>query len=85
MGAGSVFLLFILLVVVVVAGGALYAIRAGLWVRETSPHAKEADGDERPEHVAVEDEGEARFDTPEREATDDEAPERQGDRQREPR
>jgi hypothetical protein len=76
MGAGAIFLLFILLFVVVIGGGALYAIRAGLWVRETSPKAEQPDGAERPEHVAVEDEADARFDAPERETAG---------RQREPR
>jgi hypothetical protein len=66
MGAGAVFLLFIVIVVVAVVGGALYAIRAGFWVRETSPKAKES-RDENPEHVRVEDEGNARFDAPEHE------------------
>ena len=64
MGAGAVFLLFVLLVAVVLVGGAIYAIRAGLWVRETSPKATEEGDGERPEHVEVEDEGDARFDVP---------------------
>ena len=75
MGAGAIFLLFILAVVVAVVGGGVYAIRAGLWARETSPKAKEPERG-RPEHVAVEDEGEARFETPEQQ---------RAGRQREPR
>ena len=67
MGAGAIFLLFILIVAVAIVVGALYAIRAGLWVRETSPKAGGSDGDGQPEHVHVEDEGDARFDTPEHE------------------
>ena len=67
MGAGAIFLLFILIVVVAIVVGALYAIRAGLWVRETSPKAGEPHGDGQPEHVHVEAEGDARFDTPEHE------------------
>ena len=66
MGAGAVFLLFVLIVVVALVVGAVYAIRAGLWVRETSPKATEP-RDERPERLEVEDEGNARFDVPERE------------------
>jgi hypothetical protein len=66
MGAGAVFLLFVLLVVVLLVGGAVYAIRAGLWVRETSPKATEPRDGERPEHVEVEDEGDARFNVPDR-------------------
>jgi hypothetical protein len=65
MGAGAIFLLFVLIVVVAIVGGAVYAIRAGLWVRETSPKASEP-RDGQPEHHAVEDEGQARFDVPER-------------------
>ena len=67
MGAGAIFLLFILIVVVAVAVGALYAIRTGLWVRETSPKADEPRDDGPPEHVHVEDEGNARFDSSEHE------------------
>jgi hypothetical protein len=66
MGAGAVFLLFVLIVVVVLVGGAIYAIRAGLWVRETSPKATEPRDRKRPEHVEVEDEGDTRFDVPSR-------------------
>jgi hypothetical protein len=64
MGAGAIFLLFVLAVVVVLVGGAVYAIRAGLWVRETSPKATDSRDEGRPEHVEVEDEGDARFDVP---------------------
>lgn len=69
MGAGAVFLLFVLLVVVVVAVGVLSAIRAGLWARETGPAPEEPrDGDgERPGHLVVEDERAARFDVGRRE------------------
>ena len=41
MGAGAVFLLFVLLVFVVVAVGVLSAIRAGLWSREPGPAPEE--------------------------------------------
>jgi Na+-transporting methylmalonyl-CoA/oxaloacetate decarboxylase gamma subunit len=69
MGAGAIFLLFVLLVFVVIAVGALWAIRAGLWARETDPAAEEPRDEPpaRPRHVAVEDEGQARFDVSSRE------------------
>jgi heme A synthase len=69
MGAGALLLLFVLLVFVVIAVGALSAARAGLWARETGPVAEEPrDGDgERPRHVIVEDENEARSDVSSRE------------------
>jgi hypothetical protein len=67
MGAGGIFLLFTVIAVVAIVVGALYAIRAGLWVRETSPKTSEPRGDGQPENVRVEDEGNVRFDTPEHE------------------
>ena len=69
MGAGAIFLLFVLLVFVVIAVGALSAIRAGLWAREADPEAEEPpEGDgRRPRHVVAEDEGQARFDVSSRE------------------
>jgi hypothetical protein len=65
MGAGAVFLLFVVLVVVAIAVGVLLAIRAGLWARETGPKAEEP-RDGRPAHLAVDDEAEARFDVSDR-------------------
>jgi len=64
MGAGAVFLLFVVLVFVVVAVGVLSAIRAGLWARETGPAPDEPrdDDGERRRPLAAEDDGEARFD-----------------------
>jgi hypothetical protein len=73
MGAGAILLLFVLLVFVVIAVGALSAIRAGLWARETDPAAEApaAEGrarrGERPRRLGVEDEGEARSDVSPRE------------------
>jgi hypothetical protein len=73
MGAGAFFLLFVLLVFVVIAVGALSAIRAGLWARETDPAAEapaaepHAGPGERPRHLGVDDEGEARSDVSDRE------------------
>jgi Na+-transporting methylmalonyl-CoA/oxaloacetate decarboxylase gamma subunit len=76
MGAGVIFLLFVLLVFVVIAVGALWAIRAGLWARETGPAVKAPAAEapdqgarprERRRHLAAEDEGQARFDVSDRE------------------
>jgi hypothetical protein len=64
MGA-EVFVLFLLIVIAVVAGAVVYAVRGGLWARETDPDAKEP-SDERPEHLEVHDEAKERFIAPER-------------------
>lgn len=73
-----------MLVILAVIVGVLYAIRAGLWVRETSPTAGESGDGGRPEHVAVEDEGNARFDVSDRERDPDQArePRRETDQTR---
>jgi hypothetical protein len=70
-----IFLFFVIIVLAIVAGGALLAIRTGLWVKQTDPdtpmegdeplvgrEAERADRfDKRPEHVAVEDPSRQRF------------------------
>lgn len=67
MGAATAFLLVIILLIAIGLGVALYAIRAGLWVRETSPKGDTAEstGDERferrPEHAEVDEPGQQTY------------------------
>ena len=56
-----IWLAFVILVVAVIAIGALWAVRAGLWARETSPSGDTVEGEERfekrPEHTKVDEPG----------------------------
>jgi hypothetical protein len=44
MAVGAFFILIIVVVVLLIIGGVLWAVRAGLWVRETSPRGEGAEG-----------------------------------------
>jgi hypothetical protein len=44
MAVGALFILLIVAIVVLVIGAALWAVRAGLWARETSPREDRAEG-----------------------------------------
>ena len=61
MGAGTFFLLLIIVVLAAAAIGVVWAIRTGLWARETSPKGDTVEGDERfdkrPEHTKVDEPG----------------------------
>ncbi len=76
MGAATAFLIVIIAIVAIGVGVALYAIRTGLWAKETSPKGDTAQtgaGDERferrPEHTTVDEPGQQTYvgtgDTPE--------------------
>jgi hypothetical protein len=64
MGAATAFLLLIIVIVAIGAGVAFYALRAGLWNKETSPKGDTAESgagegrfERRPEHTEVEEPG----------------------------
>lgn len=61
MGAGAVFVLLVVIVVLALIGGAFYAVRAGLWAKETKPSGDTAEGGRerggRPEHTQVDEPG----------------------------
>jgi hypothetical protein len=67
MGAGTVFLLLLVVVLVAGIGFAFYALRAGLWAKETSTTSDDPEADargetgERPEHRRVDEPGNQRF------------------------
>jgi hypothetical protein len=67
MGAGAVFILLVVIVILVGHGFAFWALRAGLWAKETSPRGDdvepgaEATGGGRPEHTRVDDPGDQTF------------------------
>ncbi|MEA2183292.1 MAG: hypothetical protein QOF69_2477 [Solirubrobacteraceae bacterium] len=66
-------LLFVVLIVAVLGGGALYAIRAGLWFNKVDPDAPEVQADKalRPAHTVVDNETADRLMTPEETAPRD--------------
>lgn len=61
MAVGGFFLLLVVVVIVAVIGAALWAIRAGLWAKETSPKGDSVEGapdaGRRPEHTTVDEPG----------------------------
>ncbi|UGS36859.1 hypothetical protein [Capillimicrobium parvum] len=56
-----IWLAFVILLVAVIAIGALWAVRAGLWARETSTSGDNVEGEKRfekrPEHTKVDEPG----------------------------
>jgi hypothetical protein len=68
MGAAAAILLLIIIVVAIGIGVAFYALRAGLWAKETSPKGDTGESgagedrfERRPEHTEVEEPGNQTF------------------------